>query len=96
MIGIYQIRNKINGHSYIGQSVQIEIRWKRHIANSKNISSNSYNYPLQRAFRKYGVENFDFIVLSECKRSELNDQEIYWIDVLKPEYNQEHRRIWLK
>lgn len=89
MIGIYQIKNKINGHSYIGQSVQIETRWKRHINDSKNINSSCYNYPLQRAFRKYGVENFDFIVLLECKRIELNDNEKYWIDILKPEYNQE-------
>lgn len=89
MIGIYQIKNKINGHSYIGQSINIEKRWKRHISDSKNTASNSFNYPLQRAFRKYGIENFDFIVLLECKQSKLNDNEKYWIDILKPEYNQE-------
>ena len=26
--GIYKITNKINGHSYIGQSVDIERRWR--------------------------------------------------------------------
>jgi len=31
MIGIYKFTNKINGHSYIGQSIDIEKRKKSHI-----------------------------------------------------------------
>ena len=30
MMRIYKITNKVNGHSYIGQSVDIEKRWKSH------------------------------------------------------------------
>lgn len=30
MIGIYAIHNKINGKFYIGQSVNIQYRWKQH------------------------------------------------------------------
>ena len=33
--GIYQIANRTNGHSYVGQSIQIEQRWKQHILTSK-------------------------------------------------------------
>lgn len=88
MIGIYQILNKINKHCYIGQSIKIEERWKHHIQDSKDISSHSYYYPLQRAIRKYGLENFNFIVLEECSQTELNEKESYWANIYKPEYNQ--------
>ena len=32
MIGIYKIENKVNGKVYIGQSIDIEKRWKNHIS----------------------------------------------------------------
>lgn len=32
--GIYKITNKVNGKIYIGQSVDIEGRWKGHMYNS--------------------------------------------------------------
>ena len=40
MIGIYKITNKVNGLSYIGQSVHIERRFREHCFPSKtsNIS----------------------------------------------------------
>lgn len=37
--GIYKITNLINNKIYIGQSVNIEARWKGHIRNSKNIKN---------------------------------------------------------
>lgn len=63
MIGIYKITNKINHKCYIGQSNHIEKRlrdhktyeWKRHP-----------EYPLYKAFIKYGIENFTFEVIEEC------------------------------
>ena len=36
MIGIYKIENKVNGKVYIGQSVNIESRWKGHKSNLRN------------------------------------------------------------
>lgn len=30
MIGIYKITNRLNNHSYIGLSTDIEARWKYH------------------------------------------------------------------
>ena len=47
MIGIYQIKNNINGKMYIGKSIDIESRWKNHISVSKNPESSKYLYPLQ-------------------------------------------------
>lgn len=79
MIGIYKIVNKINNKIYIGQSKDIEKRWINHRSDANNIHSHCYNYPLYRAFRKYGLENFDFQVIEECSVEELNKKEQYWI-----------------
>lgn len=78
-IGIYKITNKTNNQSYIGQSVNIEKRWKKHKCEYLKENQVSYNYPLYRAFRKYGLDNFLFEVIEECKKDELNKKEIYWI-----------------
>ena len=81
--GIYQIKNKINGKSYIGQSKDIYHRWIKH-KEVINFNSNSpmKNYPLYRALIKYGIDNFDFIILEECSIEKLNEREIYWIEKL--------------
>lgn len=79
MCGIYKITNNINGKVYIGQSINIKQRWSRHKEISKNINSHCYEYPLYRAMRKYGIENFSFEIIEECDTSILNDREIYWI-----------------
>lgn len=88
MVGIYKITNKINNHCYIGQSVQIEKRWSNHKIIAFNKCSDEYEYPLYRAFRKYGLENFSFEVLEECDNELLNEKEVYWINYYQPEYNQ--------
>ena len=75
MIGIYKITNRINQKAYIGQSVNIEKRWSRH-----KRSIQIQDYPLYRAMRKYGLEQFSFEVLEETLVSELDKRECYWID----------------
>lgn len=91
MIGIYKITNLINNKCYIGQSVNIKERWKNHRTASHNPNDEGYDYPLYRAIRKYGLENFSFEVLEECKTEELNNKEKYYIDFYnsyKDGYNQ--------
>lgn len=78
MTGIYKITNNINGNSYIGQSVNIEKRWRSHRYCS-SLNNESSNYPLYRAIRKYSLENFSFEVLEECLVSQLDEREVYWI-----------------
>ena len=79
MIGIYKITNLINQKSYIGQAVDIESRFRQHKTTAYNEKSHNYEYPLYRAIRKYGLENFSFEVLEECLRSDLNQKEKYWV-----------------
>ena len=73
MIGIYKITNKINNKSYIGQSIHIEERWKQHI----NLITTGEQL-LYKAFRKYGINNFNFEVIELCPQTQLNEREIYW------------------
>lgn len=65
MIGIYKITNKINGKVYIGQSIDIDTRWRQH-CNAKD------NFAIHNAIKKYGKENFKFEVLLECPVDMLN------------------------
>ena len=72
MIGIYKIKNLVNGKEYVGQSIHIERRWSEH----KRCPTNR---PLYQAINKYGIENFEFSILEECDFSLLDEKEIYWI-----------------
>lgn len=75
-IGIYKITNIKNNKCCIGQSRDIERRWKYHKTNFQNPTYDTYLY---RAIRKYGLKNFSFEVLELCKEQELNDKEMFWI-----------------
>lgn len=85
--GIYKITNKINGHSYIGQSVNIERRWKDEKHKAFNVNENQYYSTLGKAFRKYGIDCFDFQVIEECLQSQLNNREQYWIQFYDTYHN---------
>lgn len=93
MIGIYKITNLINDKSYIGQSVNIKKRFNAHKSAAFNPNNKNYNFPLYKAIRKYGIENFKFEVLEECEKTELNDKEVQYISQYqthsKKGYNQD-------
>lgn len=78
MIGIYKIQNKYTEECYIGQSVDIERRWRQHRANL-DAKGKLRRYPLYRDMRRYGLSAFTFEVLEECSRSQLNEREDHWI-----------------
>jgi group I intron endonuclease len=83
---IYKIINNINNKIYIGKTIN-DIK-KRFACHKSNANSNK-NTILCKAFRKYGSENFSIIIIEEniISESVLNEKEIYWINLLKPEYN---------
>lgn len=84
MIGIYKITNTKNEKSYIGQSTNIEERWKQH-KQAIQTSDKSW-YPLARQ-ESDGIDDFTFSVLQECKKEELDELEDYWIDYYKSYIN---------
>lgn len=74
---IYKITNKINGKVYIGQTVRsVEQRWKDHKA---AWHGNRHCQALYDAFDKYGIENFKIEEIEQCKETELNAKEQFWI-----------------
>ena len=75
MIGIYKITNLVNGKSYIGQSINIRKRIINHKSTAFNPQERGYNYPLYKDIRKYGINNFSFDVIEECKKEQLNEKE---------------------
>ena len=87
MTGIYKITNLVNGKAYVGQAKNIDKRWNQEKSASKNQNNLGYDYPLMKSFRKYGIENFSFEVIEECKIEELNDREIYWIEFYDTFFN---------
>ena len=89
MIGIYKFENLINGHKYIGQSVDIERRYKDHIMRATNNfpSNPEYDSILHQAIRKYGIENFSFEIIEQCSKKDLDKKEIYWIQYYNSFHN---------
>lgn len=89
---IYKITNLMNNKLYIGQTKKtIEERFRLHKLDSLRTDRYCYNYPLYRAFRKYGFQNFKIELLEKCSIKQLNEREIYWINfynTYKKGYNQ--------
>ena len=89
--GIYRITNKINGHMYIGLSKNIEKRIKDHFSHGlEGKRKDDLSKPLYRAFKKYGLENFEWDILEECSETDLKEKEIYWIGFYNTYEDREH------
>jgi len=89
--GIYLIKNNINGHCYVGQARHISRRIYEHLRSTFLNTKSDYDYPLHKAFRKYGLDNFELEVLERCTVDDLNAREQYWVtkfDCKKNGYNQ--------
>ena len=77
-ICIYKITNIVDKKIYIGQTINYSKRKNSHISHLKN--NKHHNEHLQNAWNKYGEENFTFEVVEECKITELDKKEKYYID----------------
>ena len=82
--GIYCFRNIINQKCYIGQAVNLRNRFKQHMFNFKNMR---YNNPLYKAFAKYGLEQFEYLILEYVEMQD-NIKDI--LDTLEKKYISEH------
>ena len=85
--GIYMILNHANDKVYIGQSIDIETRWKQH---KSDLNCNRHdNKHLQSAWNKYRKDKFEFIILCKCEENQLNTLEQYYIfcfDTIEKEF----------
>ena len=72
--GIYKIISPSN-KVYIGQSTNIEKRWRTYeLLNCKQ------QVKLYNSLNKYGVEHHKFEIIENCEIEELNSRERYWQD----------------
>lgn len=80
--GIYIILCLINNKSYVGYTTNLINRQYSHFYHlRKNTHTNEY---LQKAWNKYGEENFIFEVLEECQDVGFNlpEREHFWANLL--------------
>lgn len=85
LCGIYCIENLTTEKKYIGQSHNIYSRWGKHQSElNRNVHDNDY---LQKAWNKYGEDDFIFYVLEECDEAILDERERFYIET----FNTLHR-----
>ena len=79
--GVYKITNLETKEVYVGQSVDIVERWKQHCKNALGVGTSSATNKLYSSMQKYGLYNFTFEVLEECKSNELDEKEKIYISL---------------
>lgn len=77
--GIYRIYFIGSNKSYIGLSKGFKGRRNQHLRELKK--GTHFNIYLQRAFNKYGENNFRIELIEECDESELMQKEKYYIEI---------------
>ena len=73
--GIYIYRNKINGKKYVGQAMNLHTRY----LNFKNTNHIYGGKVINNARKKYGVDAFEYSILTHCPINELNYWERFYI-----------------
>jgi group I intron endonuclease len=76
--GIYQILNTANGKRYIGSAIRISKRWAEHRRDLQK--GTHHSVALQKAWHKYGPDNFAFSVVELCDVAFLIQTEQRHID----------------
>lgn len=77
---IYIITNTVNNKVYVGQTIRsLEERWREHCRTKCH--KGELNMLIKKAIQKYGRENFNITELEKCKIEELNEKEVYYINL---------------
>jgi group I intron endonuclease len=84
--GIYEIRNRDNGHFYVGSAGNLSKRWRDH--RDKLRKGTHANPHLQAAWVLYGERAFEFVVLElvAANGQMLMDAEQRWLDSTRAAY----------
>lgn len=80
--GIYKFQNLITQEVYIGQSVNLEDRYKKHKRECFNGST-----PFYQAIQHWGWDNFSYEIIEFCDKEKLNEREVFWIEYYDSYHN---------
>lgn len=83
--GIYKLRNIINNKIYLGSSINLVNRKRIHFGALSR--GKHHSDILQKAYNKYGKDNFIFEILEHAVPERLIEREQHYINTLKPFYN---------
>lgn len=86
--GVYQITNRVNEKRYIGSAItktgesnRLYYRFRNHFFNHHK------EFPIKRAIKRYGVQQFSFKILEFTNILETRSRESWYIKEYLPEYN---------
>lgn len=94
--GIYQIRNRVNCKRYIGSASGVDGVYSRFYDHIRELRQNKHhNQALQEDFNFFGIDNFSFEFIEECKAEDCATRETLYLRIQYPEYNV-HRQAHIK
>jgi group I intron endonuclease len=86
--GIYRWTNLITGKSYIGNSVNLNRRFREYYnINHLQSALRKSNSRIHGSLLKYGYSRFSLDIMEYCDKSDLLNREQFYMDNLLPEYN---------
>jgi group I intron endonuclease len=88
--GVYCLINKVNGHSYVGSSINLASRMRNYLNKAFLKSKKNTNMPITRALLRYDHSNFTLLILEYVEGSAtelLTARETFFISHIIPYYN---------
>ena len=85
--GVYYLINNVNGHSYVGSSINLASRMRNYLNVSFLKSKQNINMPIVHALLKYNHSNFSVWILEYVEADQLTLVETRYITNLIPYYN---------
>jgi group I intron endonuclease len=85
--GVYCLINKVNGHSYVGSSMNLASRMRNYLNKTFLKSKQNANMPITKALLKYDYSNFSFLILEYAGIENLTGRETFYITQMIPHYN---------
>jgi group I intron endonuclease len=85
--GVYYFINQINGHTYVGSSINLASRMRNYLNNTFLKSKQNLNMPIVKALLKYDQSNFTLLILEYVEAEFLTIRETFYITHVMPYYN---------
>ena len=85
--GVYCLINNINGHAYVGSSINLASRMRNYLNNTFLKSKQNINMPIVKALLKYDQSNFTLLIFEYIEPEILAIKETFYITHIIPYYN---------